>query len=275
MSSNKLEMVKISLPALLYSIQNNLSYVAISNLNPVAYQVIYQMKILTTALFAYLLMGRRLKTRQLVAISTLVFGIVLVQLSNHLSFILSATFTTNNSISKNGATIIKSASSLSNHHNHNHNSWFGFIILMFNSITSGFTGVFLEKITFNFGRKRTLWIQSGEFAIFGFIFSCLLARFSPEWPDIVKNGPFYGFCNFFSCLVILLQACGGLIVAYVIKYADNILKAFSTSISIILSSLLSKILFGENYQWPFVIGTFMVMTAVYLYSTGINSKKQQ
>lgn len=254
---NKWEMIKISIPALLYSIQNNLSYIAISNLNPVAYQVIYQMKILTTALFAYLLLGKKLSNRQLVSIFILMTGIVFVQLSGYFS--INSPNSPNSHSSPSSP--ISSYQSLPSG-----NPWYGFMILMINSTTSGFTGIFLERLTCTFGRKRSLWMQTGEFAIFGFIFSLLFTIFSSEWSEIVKNGPFYGFCNIPSCLILLLQACGGLIVAYVIKYADNILKAFSTSISIILSSLLSKILFGERYEWPFLMGTFMVITAVYLYS---------
>lgn len=41
------------------------------------------------------------------------------------------------------------------------------------------------------------------------------------------------FCVFPS------QALGGLVIAAVIKYADNILKGFATSLSIILSTLIS------------------------------------
>ncbi len=36
-----------------------------------------------------------------------------------------------------------------------------------------------------------------------------------------------------------VQAVGGLIVALVMKYADNILKGFATSLSIVLSSVVS------------------------------------
>ena len=41
----------------------------------------------------------------------------------------------------------------------------------------------------------------------------------------------------FVCCVS--QALGGLVIAAVIKYADNILKGFATSLSIILSTLIS------------------------------------
>lgn len=45
--------------------------------------------------------------------------------------------------------------------------------------------------------------------------------------------------------VLCLQALGGLVIAVVIKYADNILKGFATSLSIILSALFSYFLLED------------------------------
>lgn len=51
------------------------------------------------------------------------------------------------------------------------------------------------------------------------------------------------------------------------KYADNILKTFATSISIIFSCFLSYFLLGDlTISLPFVLGTFAIVYASYLYS---------
>lgn len=44
---------------------------------------------------------------------------------------------------------------------------------------------------------------------------------------------------------MVLQAVGGLVVALVMKYADNILKGFATSVSIVCSTVLSYYLLGD------------------------------
>ena len=41
-----------------------------------------------------------------------------------------------------------------------------------------------------------------------------------------------------------MNATGGLLVAVVVKYADNILKGFACSLAIIISSIISIFLFG-------------------------------
>ena len=67
-------------------------------------------------------------------------------------------------------------------------------------------------------------------------------------------------------LVVVIQAGGGLLIAVVVRYADNIMKAFATSIAIIFSAAISFILFALVPRALFVAGTALVLSAVTLYS---------
>lgn len=68
-------------------------------------------------------------------------------------------------------------------------------------------------------------------------------------------------------LIVLIQAFGGLVVAIVVKYADNILKVFATSISIILSSILSYLILDDlTGAGPlFLMGTVLVIGSTVMY----------
>lgn len=57
---------------------------------------------------------------------------------------------------------------------------------------------------------------------------------SGDGPVVMEKGFFYGY-TYVVVAVILLQAIGGLVVAVVVKYADNILKGFAASFSIVTS----------------------------------------
>lgn len=61
--------------------QNNLSYVATSNLDGPTYQIICQSKILITALLSVLILGKTLSNKQWASLGPLTMGVALVQLS--------------------------------------------------------------------------------------------------------------------------------------------------------------------------------------------------
>ena len=75
------ENLKLSIPSGLYTIQNNLLFISLSNLDAATYQVTYQLKILTTALFSVLMLGKKLDAIKWVSLILLMSGVSLVQVS--------------------------------------------------------------------------------------------------------------------------------------------------------------------------------------------------
>ena len=68
-------------PATLYAVQNNLQYVAASNLEPAVFQLLYQMKLLTTAFFSVALLNRKLAPMQWGGVALLALGLAVVATS--------------------------------------------------------------------------------------------------------------------------------------------------------------------------------------------------
>lgn len=77
--SSPMELLKLGVPAGLYTIQNNLLYVALSNLDAATYQITYQLKILTTAMFMVLMLQKRIAPSQWLALIILIMGVSFVQ----------------------------------------------------------------------------------------------------------------------------------------------------------------------------------------------------
>lgn len=73
------ETMKLLIPSGLYTLQNNLLFIALSNLDAATYQVTYQLKILTTALFSVLMLGKKLDMFKWVSLVILMAGVSLVQ----------------------------------------------------------------------------------------------------------------------------------------------------------------------------------------------------
>ncbi|RXM97194.1 UDP-N-acetylglucosamine transporter [Acipenser ruthenus] len=74
-----MESLKLAVPAGIYTLQNNLLYVALSNLDAATYQVTYQLKILTTALFSVSMLGKSLNIYQWLSLVILMTGVAFVQ----------------------------------------------------------------------------------------------------------------------------------------------------------------------------------------------------
>lgn len=92
----------------------------------------------------------------------------------------------------------------------------------------------------------------------------LLAVYSKDGAVVAEKGFFYGYSQAVVG-VILLQALGGLVVALVVVHADNIMKGFGSSISIVLSCTLEWLFFDFQPSLRFVLGAGLVNFALYVY----------
>ncbi|XP_018532722.1 solute carrier family 35 member A3b isoform X2 [Lates calcarifer] len=233
------ETMKLAIPAGIYTLQNNLLYVALSNLDAATYQVTYQLKILTTALFSVSMLGRRLGFYQWLSLLLLMAGVTLVQWP---------TESEGDSEQK-----ILSAGS----------QFVGLMAVLMACVSSGFAGVYFEKILKE--TKQSVWVRNIQLGLFGFMFG-FVGMIMFDGQSVRQSGMFQGY-NIIACTVVVLQALGGLVIAVVIKYADNILKGFATSLSIIVSTLISYFLLEDfNPTGVFFIGTVLVIAATFLYS---------
>ena len=59
---------------------------------------------------------------------------------------------------------------------------------------------------------------------------------------------------------------GGLTVAAVLKFADAVLKGYATAISVLLTGVMSMLLFGTSLNAEYVLGMVNVLAAVILYN---------
>nr|CAG4650297.1 EOG090X098P [Sida crystallina] len=248
-----LDTLKVCVPSMVYVVQNNLLYVAASHLDAATYQVTYQLKILTTALFTVAILRRKLLGTQWMALVILLIGVAMVQLAQ-----------TDEPSKKSSADS-----------GPEQNRLIGFGAALSACVLSGFAGIYFEKILK--GSDVSVWMRNIQLSFlslpFG-LFTCLVY----DWSSITSKGFFFGYDAFIWYLVVL-QAVGGLLVAMVVKYADNILKGFATSLAIILSCVVSIYLFDFNLTIQFSVGTAFVMGSVFLYSyqpkkaTSINGSK--
>ncbi|XP_040581254.1 UDP-N-acetylglucosamine transporter [Lepeophtheirus salmonis] len=242
---NPKETIKLIVPGVLYSIQNNIIFIALSNLDAATFQITYQLKILTTSLISIWILGTHINKTKWVALITLMAGVILVQISQHKINEEKATESTEDSHEK---------------------SWLiGLGCVLFACISSPFAGVYYEKLV-KTGAQCSIVIRNLQLAIFSLTFG-FVGVLIEEGTNFFRPG--HQFKNFDAIVwaIILIQGTGGLIVAAVVKYTDNIQKGFATSISIIISSLTSYFLLQDLViEEKFLIGGVLVLISTIIYS---------
>ncbi|KAJ3599463.1 hypothetical protein NHX12_033424 [Muraenolepis orangiensis] len=218
-----METLKLAIPSGIYTLQNNLLYVALSNLDAATYQVTYQLKILTTALFSVSMLGRRLGVYQWMSLLILMAGVALVQLNAYALLPRRIQWPSESPEAKE-----KEAQATGS-------QFVGVAAVLVACCSSGFAGVYFEKILKE--SKQSVWVRNIQLGMFGLVFG-LFGMLAYDGERVRQSGVFQGY-NMITWTVVALQALGGLVIAAVIKYADNILKGFATSLSIIVSTLIS------------------------------------
>ncbi len=83
--------------------------------------------------------------------------------------------------------------------------------------------------------------------------------------EVKTKGFLFGYTTM-VWIATLIHSVGGLIVALVVKYADNILKGFATSMAIVLSCIVSMILFDFQLSLLFTLGSSLVIFSIFVYS---------
>jgi len=240
------DLALVSVPALLYLLQNNLLFFAMECLEAVIYQVTYQLKILTTAVCMVFLLGKRLTGKQWAALFLLAAGVALAQGTSE------------------GGGAGSTKSSAAQQPVKAHSQFVGFIALIIACFTSGFAGVYTEKLLKQ--SSVSLWLRNLQLGIWSLIVGAA-ALYCSEGDELQAQGFLQGYTWVVWCVVVL-QAASGILVALVMKLADNIIKSFSAAMSLLLSTLVSIPVFGFEPSRHFAVGACMVLLSAHLYSGG-------
>jgi len=230
---NKWKMVLVLVPAVCYTVQNCLLYVAISNLDTGTYQVTYQMKILTAAAFSVCMLKKQLTTRQWIFLVTLALGVVLVQISTI-----------------GAKTPSETQSPL-----------VGFLAAAGATLLSGFAGVFFEMLLKQ--ENEDMWMKNLQMALLSIPLAIVQMRLKE--PETFEQPLLYGF-DFWVYVVVSMNSCGGLLVAKVMQVADNILKGMATSLAIVVAYIASYLFLDDANLSPlFLAGAATVVGSAFCY----------
>jgi UDP-sugar transporter A1/2/3 len=248
-----LDSLKILIPALLYLVQNTLLYVALSNLTAPIFQVTYQAKLVTTAIVSVILLKRTYNIQQWICLCALSLGVAIVVLGEQ------------KNPTTSGRRLLEAATTTGEAQN----LFLGLTAVSIACFSSALAGVYFEmvlKVPAADATKQapaSLWMRNIQLSFFSIIIALMqgIMKSAPDTPVSYLHG-----FTVWTWVLVLLQAGGGLLVAAVIKYADNVLKGLATGVSVVFATLLSVLFFGTPLTNQFTFGASMILAAVYYFS---------
>jgi len=202
------------------------------------------MKILSTAAFSVILLRKQLSVSQWLALLFLAIGVGVVQIQTGVS-----------DTSKIASSLLFQGTSM--------NALKGFLAVFAACFTSGLAGVYFEMVLKN--SQTDLWIRNVQLSAFSLLPALVPIVLSRPTETGLISSLFENF-GAWAWATVAIQVFGGLVTAMVIKYSDNILKGFATSLSIVISFLASVALFDFQITFTFILGSVIVLIATWLYN---------
>jgi UDP-sugar transporter A1/2/3 len=138
------------------------------------------------------------------------------------------------------------------------------------ALSSGFASVYTEKVL-KAQRSNTvakanysLAYMQVQLALVSLVILGFYA-FIMDFEQISQYGMLHNFSTG-AFVSVFNSAIGGLVVAAVLKYADSVLKSYATAVSVVMTGVLSMMLFGTKLDSIYFMGIVNVVCAVLLYN---------
>lgn len=222
------------IPAFLYLVKNLLQYYIFAYVDAPAYQILKNLNIISTGVLYRIILNKKLSEVQWAAFILLCAGCTTAQLTSNSDRVLQTPMQ-------------------------------GWVMAIVMALLSGFAGVYTEAIMKK-RPSRNIHVQNFWLYVFGMIFN-VLAICIQDYDAVMNKGFFYGY-TLITVLMILNHALSGIAVSFVMKYADNIVKVYSTSVAMLLTAFVSYFLFNFHLSLAFFLGSTVVSVSIYLHSIG-------
>lgn len=303
--------LKVLVPAVLYVIQNSLVYIGLSNLEAPVFISLQQGKIITTAFVSVIMLKRSYNLRQWMCLVTLAVGVAIVALGeqNNKNGVVEEVVEAIDGMSlvEEGPSSSELLRSVDVYIEDEVDQAFvvGFLAVMGGCFSSAFAGVYFEKVlapekavptsnektsstprpTTAIAAPPSLWMRNIQLSFFCIIFAYLqglsdqrtaskvvgsMDFMANDNGDAIIKPYLHGFTSW-VWLLVLLQACGGLLCAAVMKYADNVMKGLATGISVVVASVLSVLLLETELSSHFPMGAAVIFASVFFFANRLPS----
>ena len=227
-----------AVPAMVYCVNNVLLFFIVQHIQPSAFQLLSQLKVIFTAVLVRLLLDRQLTIGHYLALLSLALGAAVSRLSR-----LSAPSTPSEPPSVS-------------------TEWYGVVLTIVSCLASSIGGVLNEKVLKKDGALHSVHLANTVLYCYGVMLNgiLLIARCAVT----ERRNPFSCY-NGFVVLLVLLTTVTGLAISFLLKWLDNLVRCLAHSCAMLLSMTVEAAVLATmpSPQLLLAIGIVAVSTAQY------------
>mmetsp|Transcript_18194 Transcript_18194/g.25197 ORF Transcript_18194/g.25197 Transcript_18194/m.25197 type:complete len:335 (-) Transcript_18194:319-1323(-) len=223
------------IPSIIYLFHNNVQFYTMAYVDAATYQILGNLKIVTTGFLFWIALKRYLSRIQWLALLLLMAGATTSQISGCEGSVLSA-------------------------------PTMGYLLGILSAMLSATAGVYTEFLMKK--NNDSLYWQNVQLYAFGSLFNAMRLAFD-DFSDGYENGSWLytglrGWDLVTWCIAINF-AFSGLFVSWIMKYADTIVKVYATSSAMLITAILSVWFFGLSPTLQLFLGIVIACISINLY----------
>ena len=232
-------------PALCYFVSNNCMFYIIRHLGASTFQIMNNLKVLSTGVFMRVFLNRKLSWMQWKALIMLVIGCMVTRLG---------------------------AETGEGRHVVDQSFFAGYTLVLVSAVASGAGGAFSEQLLKGTeqqksnGAEDSIHWKNIQLYLFGMIFGLVSLRMDAKSESL--ENLFDGFNGFAYATVATLAICG-LLVSFILKYLNNVAKCFCAALSMLCVALLDSAMKHEMIPLRVVLGMLLTGLALEQYSLSL------
>jgi len=230
-----------AVPGFCYMITDNLQFVLITLLDPATVNLLWNGKVVFTALLMYFVLGSTFTRTKWIALVMLTASLILSEVPK-----------------------AAEVSSAALHPEEASPFVWGLMFTLVGTIIVSGGNVSCEWIMKR-DKEETLFWQNFQLYSFGIAFN--LFGFGCQWAGGnagTEAGLFDGF-SLWTWLIIIVQSFSGMCVGAVLKYLDNVAVIYCHSVAVFLITILGKLIYGFEVTSWFVAGIVLCTISLKLY----------
>ncbi|XP_014252561.1 UDP-galactose transporter senju [Cimex lectularius] len=232
-------------PASLYAVYNNLTYMNLSTFDPTTYFVALQMRVVLTGIVFQLIFNKKLSFKQWLSLVVLTVGCMVKQIDFG-----DMPDKTDLKIGEKELSISYSLGSL---------------LLIAQILCSCLAGVYNEYLLKMHAEEVNVYIQNAYHYINSIICLVVIFTWQGKFTHLFFSQTYKQFLDFKVAFVIINNVAIGIVTSFFLKYLNSILKTFAGALELVFTAVIARILFGIPIYLNTLasIGLIVVATIVY------------